>query len=132
MSKTARSWRAQLRCEKQQRLAILPWRFEPCLVARAILIGSCQIAGRAHRRRLDRAIALSRRSTKRAGLKRPARNKSSANAELLDQILVARFVRETQIMEHLAALRDKLEQPTTGVVVINVSIDMLGVISDRL
>src|SRR4029453_2357864 len=41
------------RCGKQQRLAILPWHFEPCLVARAILVSSCQIAGRAHRRRLN-------------------------------------------------------------------------------
>jgi hypothetical protein len=38
---------------KQQRLAILPWHFEPCLVARAILVGSCQIAGRAYRCRLN-------------------------------------------------------------------------------
>src|SRR5262245_23799389 len=36
------------RCGKQQRLAILPWHFEPCLVARAIIVCSCLIAGRAH------------------------------------------------------------------------------------
>jgi len=34
MSKTARSCRALPRCGEQQRLAILPWRFEPCLAAR--------------------------------------------------------------------------------------------------
>src|SRR5262245_41667423 len=106
MSKTARSCRASPRCGEQQRLAILPWRFEPCLDARAILIGSCQIAGRAYRRRLNRANAFTRCSTKRAGLKGPARNKSSADTELFDQALVARFVRPTQIVEQLAALAD--------------------------
>jgi len=42
--------------------------FEPCLVARAIFIGSCQIAGRAYRCRLNRANAFTRCSAKRAGL----------------------------------------------------------------
>jgi hypothetical protein len=69
---------------KQQRLAILPWRSNLALSQEAILIGSCQIAGRAYRRRLNRANTFSRRSTKRTGLERPARNKSSADAELLN------------------------------------------------
>src|SRR5262249_42497334 len=62
----------------------------------------------------------------------PARNKSSADAEFLDQILVARFVGATQIVEELAALPDHLEQPTTGVIVLDVGFEMLGEIVDAL
>jgi len=56
MSKTARSCRVSSR-DKQQRLAILPWRSNLALLQEAILIGSCQIAGRACRCRLNRANA---------------------------------------------------------------------------
>jgi len=56
MSKTARSCRVSSR-DKQQRLAILPWRSNLALLQEAILIGSCQIAGRAYRRRFNRANA---------------------------------------------------------------------------
>src|SRR5207247_2050575 len=97
-----------------------------------ILIGSCQIAGRAYRRRLNRANAFSRRSTKRAGLKRPARNKSSADAELLDQVLVARFIGATQVIEQLAALAYHLEQSTPRMIVLDVGLKMLGEIIDAL
>src|SRR5689334_314415 len=82
--------------------------------------------------------ALNERSRSRAalrnarGLKRPARNKSPANAELLDQILVARFVRATQIIEQLAALAHHLEQSTTRVVVLDVGLEMLGEVIDAL
>src|SRR5262249_51008803 len=72
------------------------------------------------------------RCTKRAGRTRPARNKSSANAELVDQVLVARFVGATQIVEKLTALADKLEQPTTRMVVLDVGFEMLGEIVDPL
>src|SRR6478752_10846064 len=106
--------------------------FEPCLVARAILIGSCQIAGRAYRCRLNRANAFTRCSAKRAGLIGPARNQSSADTELLDQALVARFVRATQIVEQLAALSHHLEQSATGMVVFDVSLEMLSQIIDAL
>jgi len=57
MSKTARSCRASPRCGKQQRLAILPWRSNLALSQETILIGSCQIADRAYRCRLNQANA---------------------------------------------------------------------------
>src|SRR5512137_1164272 len=63
---------------------------------------------------------------------RPTRNKSSADAELLDQVFVARFVGATQIIEQLAALAHHLEQPATGMVVLDVGLEMLGKIVDAL
>src|SRR5262245_9613590 len=132
MSKTARGCRASSRYGKQQRLAILPWRFEPCLVARAILYrllpnrrprpsppaqkanARCAFAARTHRAQC------------------PARNNSSAYAELLDQIFVARFICTTQVIEQLTALADKLEQPTTGMIILDVILEMLGEIVDAL
>src|SRR5262245_21435321 len=62
----------------------------------------------------------------------PCAEKSSADAELLDQILVARFVGTTQIIEQLTALADKLEQPTTRMVVLDVGFEMLSEIIDAL
>jgi hypothetical protein len=48
MSKTARSCRASpLEAGCEQRLAILPWRFEPCLVARDELYRLLLVAGSA-------------------------------------------------------------------------------------
>src|SRR5215470_11127259 len=90
------------------------------------------IAGRAYRRRLNRANAISRCSTKRAGLKRPARNKSPADAEFLDQALVARFVRATQVVEQLAALAHHFEQSATRMVVLDVGLEMLGEVINAL
>jgi hypothetical protein len=43
---------------EQQRPAILPWRFEPGLAARPILIGPCIISSGAFRRRLNSANAV--------------------------------------------------------------------------
>ena len=72
------------------------------------------------------------RCTKRVGPTCPARIKSSADAELLDQILVTRFVSAAQIIEQLAALAHHLEQSTTRGVVLDVGLEMLGKIIDAL
>src|SRR5262245_28430049 len=132
MSKTARSCHASPQCGEQQRPAILPWRFEPCLVARAILIGSCQLpaapiaAGSIERTRSRAALRNA------LGSRAPRGNKSPANAEFLDQVLVARFVRATQVVEQLAALAHHLEQPATRVVVLDVGLEMLGEVINAL
>src|SRR6185437_12925647 len=137
MSKTARSCRASSRCKERQRPAILPWRFEPCLAARGdpyrLLIGSCQMTGRAYRRRLDSGESVLRfRRTNHAERDGPARNKSPADAEFLDQILVARFIGAAQIIEKLPALPHHLEQPTARMIVFDVGFEMLGEIIDAL
>src|SRR5215475_10024189 len=127
MSKTARSCRVSSRRGKQQRLANSAMAFRTCLVARGdplsalAKLPAAPIAASSTSKRVIRV-----RCTKHTRRKRLAGNKSSANAELLDQILVARFVSVTEIIEQLTALADKLEQPTTGMVVIDVGFEMLG------
>src|SRR5215813_10014166 len=105
--------------------------FRTCLVARGDPLSALAklpaIAASSTSKRVMRV-----RCTKHTRRKRLAGNKSSANAELLDQILVARFVSVTEIIEQLTALADKLEQPTTGMVVIDVGFEMLGEIVDTL
>src|SRR5438105_2456565 len=63
------------------------------------------------------------------GLRR-APTKSAADAQFLDQRLVARLVGTGEIIEQLASLGYKLEQSTPGVVVLDVGLEMLGQIVD--
>src|SRR5689334_8791139 len=107
--------------------------FEPCLVTRGDpyrLLPNCRLRLSLPAQSSERVRRV--RCTKRTGRKRPARNKSSANTELLDQVLVARFIGATQIIEELAALAHHLEQSTTRVVVLDVGLEMLGEIVDAL
>src|SRR6185369_284978 len=69
----------------------------------------------------------------RAQLRAPARDqKLSADAELLDQILVAFLVGAPQVVEQRATLADHLEQATTGMVVLDVRLEMVGQVVDAL
>src|SRR5665213_2000061 len=117
----------------EQCLAILPWRFEPCLVARGdhyrllLVAGSAIAAGSIKRRRhapSPRAKRVGRAGAPHAG------TKSSADAELLDQSLVAGLVGAPQVIEQRAALAHHLEQATAGMVVLDVGLEMLGEIVD--
>jgi hypothetical protein len=69
---------------KQQRLAILPWHSNLALLQERSLSALAKLpaAPIAAGSTSERATRI--RCTKRTGLGRPARNKSSANAELLD------------------------------------------------
>src|SRR5689334_23248357 len=62
----------------------------------------------------------------------PARNKSAANAEFVDQVLVTLLIGAPQIVEQGAALADKLEQPATRMIVLHVRLEVLGQIVDAL
>src|SRR5215467_4222896 len=64
----------------------------------------------------------------RGGL--PRRGMSAANAELLDQRLVAALVGALEIIEKLAPLRHELEQAPARMIVFHVSLEMLGEIID--
>src|SRR5262245_35415696 len=55
---------------------------------------------------------------------------SAANAELLDQMLVAALVGALEIIEQLATLRDELEQAAPRVVVFHVRLEMLREVVD--
>ena len=57
---------------------------------------------------------------------------SAADAEALDQRLVARLVDALDIVEQRAALRDHLQQAATGVVVLHVGLEVLGEVRDAL
>src|SRR5215472_2891881 len=57
---------------------------------------------------------------------------SAANAELLDQALVAAFIGTLEIIEQLATLRHELEQAPPRMIVLHVSLEMLGKIVDPL
>ena len=57
---------------------------------------------------------------------------SAANAEPLDQRLVARLVGTREIIEELAALGHELEQSTPGMVVLDVGLEVLGEVGDAL
>src|SRR5262252_9288072 len=61
-----------------------------------------------------------------------ARNLSAANTQPLDQRLVTRFVDTGEIIEELATLGHELEQPTPGMVVLDVGLEMLGKAVDAL
>src|SRR5258707_12780443 len=65
--------------------------------------------------------------------KTPAREKySTANAELLDDALVTRFVGALEVIEQLATLRDHLEQASPGVIVLHVRLEVVGERGDPL
>src|ERR1051325_4490424 len=55
-----------------------------------------------------------------------ARKASAANAELVDQCLVAPLIGALEIIEQLAALRDHLEKAAPRVVVFHVGLEVLG------
>src|SRR3954471_6281467 len=60
------------------------------------------------------------------GSKRRARKRLTANAELIDQRLVAPLIGALEVIEQLAALRDHLEKAAPRVVVFHVSLEVLG------
>jgi hypothetical protein len=55
----------------------------------------------------------------------------AADAELLDQRLIARLVLALDVVEQLAALGNQLEQAAAGMVVLDVALEMLGEVGDR-
>src|ERR1700704_3534731 len=124
MSKTARGcgWRAP-----KQHPAILPWP-SSLLVPELILeSGMCRqhIAAGA-----SSAEATKRHPPNMRGNSIPRRLTSAANAELLDQALVAAFVGALEIVEKLATLRHHLQQASPRMIVLHVSLEMLGEIID--
>src|SRR5271165_3926363 len=62
----------------------------------------------------------------------PKARLSAADAEALDEGLVARLVLLSHVVEKRAALRNHLEQAATGVVVLNMSLEVVGQIGDSL
>src|SRR5690606_21102468 len=56
----------------------------------------------------------------------------AAQAELLDQGLIATLVLALQVVEQAAALRNQSEQTTTGMVVLLVVLEVLGQVADAL
>src|ERR1700704_1784843 len=60
----------------------------------------------------------------------PRRRVSAANAELLDQALVAAFVGALEIIEQLATLRHHLQQASPRMIVFHVRLEMIGQIVD--
>src|SRR5262245_109167 len=67
-----------------------------------------------------------------AGFSNEARRSRSlsAQAELFDQRLVAAFVLALEIIKEAAALRDKCQKATTGMIVLLVVLEMLGQVLD--
>src|ERR1700674_2877510 len=63
---------------------------------------------------------------------RIARKCSAANPQPLDQRFVTRFVDSGEVVEELAPLRYELEQSTSGMVILDVSLEMLGETVDAL
>src|SRR5262247_3639405 len=59
-----------------------------------------------------------------------ALQKLAANPEPLDQRLVTRLVGTGEIIEQLATLRYELEQSTPGMIVLDVTLEVLGQIVD--
>src|SRR5262245_4970208 len=55
---------------------------------------------------------------------------SAANVQLSDQGLVTTLVGTSEVVEKLTPLGHKLEQPTPGVVVLDVALEVLGQIVD--
>src|SRR5712671_7230968 len=124
MSKTARGcgWRAP-----KQHPAILPWP-SSLLVPELILeSGVCRqhIAAGPWA-----AEAIKRHPPNMRGNCIPRRLTSAANAELLDQVLVAAFVGALEIIEKLATLRHHLQQASPRMIVFHVRLEMLGEIVD--
>src|SRR6516225_5714666 len=63
---------------------------------------------------------------RRKTCERAARKYSATNSEPLDQRLVTRFIDSGEIVQQLPPLRHELEQSTPGMVVLDVSFEMLG------
>jgi hypothetical protein len=60
----------------------------------------------------------------------PSAGASSAQAETRDEIAVAIDIFALEVVEELAALADHLQQASTGVVVVNMSLEVIGQILD--
>ena len=126
MSKTARGCHVRRRSANEQRLAILPW--PP---------GLPDTDGRTIRSVAESA-AISLPDEGRMSFDSPLRNTrttprtmtSAANAQLPDQGLVTTLVGTGQVIEELTPLGHKLEQPTPGMVVLDVALEVLGQIVD--
>ena len=56
----------------------------------------------------------------------PRAKRLTANAELIDDALVARLVGALEVIEQLAALRDHLEKAAPRVIVLHVCLEVIG------
>jgi hypothetical protein len=127
MCKTARGCHVRRRFANEQRLAILPW--PPGLSGPT----GEQFAPSQYRQRFslpdEGRISLERSALKRAD--NAARTTASAaNAELADQRLVTGLVGTIEVVEKLTPLGHKLEQATPGMVVLDVTLEVLSQIVD--
>ncbi len=102
-----------------QRPAILPWS------------GSLPVRTAAPCRRPLRLRNRHRRKMAAAGFA-AARTSLAADAEALDQRLVALFVAAFDIVEKLATLRNKLQQAAARMIILHVRLEMLCEIGDAL
>src|SRR5215218_2498556 len=59
-------------------------------------------------------------------------DRSAADAELFDQSAVAAFVRLLEVVEKRTSLGHELQEATTGVIVLRVSLEVAGEIVDAL
>src|SRR5262245_31379464 len=126
MSKTARSCHVRRRSANVQRLAILPW--PPGLListGRTIRSVAVSAAILRCRRMADQSSTI---RTGRAQTPRAAT--SAANAQLSDQGLVTSFVGTGEVVEKLTPLGNKLEQATSGMIVLDVTLEVLGQVVD--